>query len=236
MAIALSWSRVSDWMQCNRKFYLKYIAKQFPVEDASKSPHLVKGEQMHKQMERYTIARLNGQDVSNFEAMPACKEAFPMIERVLSAFEECYPEQQVAATKDWVPDEWFGKQVGWRAIWDLSGISRERKIGLLIDWKTGKVTDYDQGEPGQLHLSAIMAMDRYGLEEVTVFYAFLEHKVRVPANGLKLTRKDDYPHIRSFFDRIYETVNRETEWKPLVNQYCNHCPATKAQCQFSRKI
>lgn len=239
MAIALSWSRVSDWQQCNLKFYLKYIAKAFPQEDASKSVHLVKGSEMHKQMESYTYDKINKKDTTTLAASPACRDAFPLIDRVQANFEEIWPERQVAVTYDFKPTEWFGADVAWRSIWDFSGINRRRPSvrghALIIDWKTGKVTDYDHGEPGQLHLAAAMAIPVYDVDDVDIFYAFLEHKVKRPEKPLRITAEEDYPHIKAFFNKIYDTVNKETAWKPQVNSYCNYCPATKAQCQFSRK-
>jgi hypothetical protein len=235
MAIALSWSRVSDFLQCPRKFFLKYVTKGFPPEDASKSVHLVKGSEMHKQMELYTYSKINGVAYDK-PASPACKDAFPMVDRIFDTFDQVWPERQVAVNGEWKPDEWFGKQVAWRSIWDLSAVSMKNRSALLIDWKTGKVQDYGEEEPGQLHLSAAMAMDVLGVDEVTIFYAFLEFKVKKPEGGLKLTRELDYQPIRQHFTQIYDKVNVEKEWKPTVNQYCNYCPATKAQCQFSRKV
>ena len=55
MAIALSWSRLSDYLQCPLKFKLKYLTKEFPPEDFEKSVHLVKGAQYHKQLEDYVL-------------------------------------------------------------------------------------------------------------------------------------------------------------------------------------
>lgn len=231
--IALSWSRVSDYLQCARKFHLKYIAKSFPHEDATKSVHLVKGAEMHKQLEHYVYDKINGVDTSQKPFSPACKETLPMIDKVMGSFGQVWPERQIAVNQDWKQVEWFAKDTAWRAIWDFSAILE--KLALIIDWKTGKVQDYDIDEPGQLHLSAAMAMDVYGVEEVMVFYAYIEHKVKKPEEGLRLTKKDNYQPIRSYFTQILDRVNSETEWKPTVNQFCNYCPATKAQCPFSRK-
>lgn len=233
MAIALSWSRVSDYLQCPRKFYLKYIEKGFPAEDVSKSIHLVKGAEMHKQMEQYVYAKINGKPYE-IPASTACRDTFPMVDRIMSNLNQVWPERQVAVNSDWKQAEWFGKDVAWRSIWDFSGVNPGE--ALIIDWKTGKVQEYGEEEPGQLHLSAAMAMDIYDVERVTIFYAFIEHKLIKPAGGMTLTRENDYQPIRQHFTQIYDKVNAETAWKPEVNQYCNWCPATKQQCQFSRKV
>ena len=232
--IALSWSRVSDWLQCARKFQLKYVVKGFPKEDASKSVHLVKGAEMHKQLENYVYDRLNGANGAEKPFSPACRDTLPMIDKIMSAFPTVRPESQFALNADWKPVEWFASDAAWRVIMDLSAISD--KSALIIDWKTGKVQNYDVGEPGQLHLSGAMAMDLFDVDIVTVFYAFIEHKVKKPESGLVLSRNEDYKPIRGYFTQILEKVNSEKEWKPTVNQFCNYCPATRSQCQFSKKM
>jgi hypothetical protein len=236
MPIALSWSRVSDFLQCRKKFHLKYIAKAFPQEDASKSVHLVKGAEMHKQLENYVYDKLNGNDASGKHYSPAIKDTLPMVDRILRAFHTVRPESQFAVNADWKQVEWFAKDTAWRAIMDLSAVNGPQ--ALIIDWKTGKVQDYgtEDEEPGQLHLSGAMGMDLFGVDEVTVFYAFVEHKEKRPREGLKLTRAKDYADIRGYFTQVYDTVNSEVEWAPRINQYCNYCPATKAQCKFSKKM
>lgn len=231
MSIALSWSRISDYDQCARKFYLKYISKQFPKEDISKSIHLVKGAEMHKQLENYVYAKINKKDANSLPMSTPVKEALPLVNRVFDNFSEVWPERQVAVTYDFKPTGWFDADVGFRSIWDFSGLNKGH--ALIIDWKTGKVQDYAD-ECGQLHLSGAMGNAVFQAETVDIFYAFIEHKVMKPETPLRLT-EDEFPHIRGFFQRIYDKVNAEKEWSPMVNQYCNWCPATKSQCQFSRK-
>lgn len=228
--IALSWSRISDWNQCPRKFYLKYIEKGFPKEDASKSIHLVKGTAMHKQLEEYVYARINGTDLSKVELSEACRNTVPLIEKIIGAFTQVWPERQVAVTYDFKPTTWFGSDVAFRSIWDFSGINPGHAV--IVDYKTGKVAEYAD-ECGQLHLSAAMGNAVYEAQIVDIFYAFIEHKIIKPAKPLQLTN-DDFPHIQAFFKRIFDTVNSEKEWKARANQYCNWCPATKAQCPNSR--
>lgn len=231
MAIALSWSRISDWQQCPRKFYLKYIEKAFPQEDMTKSPHLVKGSMLHKQLENYVYGLINKEDVTKMEFHDSVKQTLPLVDKFISAFGQVWPERQVAVTYDFKPTGWFDKDVAFRAIWDLSGMNPGH--AAIVDYKSGKVAEYGD-ECGQLHLSAAMANSVYEAEKVDIFYAFIEFKIIKPSVPLRLTN-DDFPHIRNFFLRIYDTVNRETDWAPRANQFCNWCAATKDQCPNSRK-
>lgn len=231
MAIALSWSRISDYQQCPRKFYLKYLAKGFPPEDVSKSIHLVKGAEMHKQLENYTLAKING-EAPAAHMSGAVANALPIVDSIFKNFGKVWPERQVAVTYDFRPTEWFGKDVGFRAIWDISAVNV--RSALIFDWKTGKVQNFDEEEPGQLHLSSAMAEPVLDVDDVSIAYAYIEHKVMKPPKPLNF-KKDEFPHIRGFFQRIYDTVNREKDWKPRANQFCNWCPATQKQCELSRK-
>jgi hypothetical protein len=232
MTIALSWSRISDYNQCPRKFFLKYIAKGFPQEDASKSIHLVKGAEIHKQLENYTFAKINGKP-PEAHMSGAVSNALPIVDKIFANYGKVWPERQVAVTYDFRPAEWFGKDVGFRAIWDISAVNV--RSALILDWKTGKVQDFDQEEPGQLHLSAAMAQPLLDIDEAHIAYAYVEHKILKPAIPLKFTG-EDFPHIRGFFQRTFDTVNREKDWKPRANPFCNWCPATQKQCELSRKI
>ena len=47
--MALSYSRLSDFNQCPRKFYLKYVEKaaNFQMKQEDKSIHLVRGDNVH---------------------------------------------------------------------------------------------------------------------------------------------------------------------------------------------
>lgn len=231
MPIALSWSRISDWDQCPRKFYLKHVARGFPKEDISKSVHLVKGAEIHKQLENFVYAKLNKKPVEEVPMVQSAKSTIPLIERVMGQFSDVWPERQVAVTYDFKPAEWFGADVGFRSIWDFSGLNTGH--ALILDWKTGKVYDYED-ECGQLHLSGAMGNAIFGADVVDIAYVYVEQKIMKPETPLRL-EADDFPHIRAFFQKVYDIVNVEKDWAPRANQYCNWCPATKLQCPLSRK-
>ena len=112
--IALSWSRLSTFQQCPLKFHLQFISKTFKEEE--KSIHLVKGEQLHKQLEDYVIAK-NGGAAMPLGFSPEVKTTLPYVDKLYSLYDAIYPEAQIASTPQWKPAEWFDKSVGWRAIW-----------------------------------------------------------------------------------------------------------------------
>lgn len=238
--IALSWSRLTTYLQCPKKFHLQFITKSFPEEE--KSIHLIKGEQLHKQLEDYVLAK-NGAAPMPLGFSPEVRESLPYVDKLFTLYERVYPEAQVACTPEWTTTEWFDRSVGWRAIWDVIGLRSE--TCFIGDYKSGKI--YPLGDDfGQLHLSAAMALKRFSdVPEVRTAYIYIEHKkvtpvkvTRHPTDELD-ARGKPVPHLQQvieYFDRRFEQVQREVEWAPTPNDYCKWCPATKAVCKYSRKL
>lgn len=237
--IALSWSRLSTYTQCPRKFHLQFISKSFKEEE--KSIHLIKGEQLHKQLEDYVIAK-NGGASMPLGFSPEVKETLPYVDKLFTLYKGVYPEAQIAATKEWKPTEWFGKDAGWRAIWDVAGLSPQ--TCFIGDYKSGKIYPYGEGY-GQLHLSAVIALERFqDVPEVTAAYIYIEHKKVTPIKVVREPGQIDstgkpiahLAEVRDHFDSEFEKVQMEKNWDPTPNEFCKWCQATKAQCQFSRKL
>lgn len=225
--IALSWSRLSDFQQCPRKFNLKYISKSFPKE--SESIHLVRGQQLHKQLEDYVIAK-NGGSAMPLGFSPEVKDTLPYVDKLYTVYDQVHPEAQIACDVNWNQCEWFAKETAWRSIWDVVGLSPGTVF--IGDWKSGKIYPYGSTF-GQLHLSAVIALERFkDAPEVNAAYVYIEHK---QITKIKVTR-DQLPEVRDHFDSEFHKVNKEVTWDPTPNDNCKWCPATKAQCKFSRKL
>lgn len=225
--LALSWSRLQTYQQCPRKFHLQFITKSFPEE--GKSIHLVKGEQLHKQLEDYVIAK-NGGAAMPLGFSPEVKETLPYVDKLFTIYDSVHPEAQVACDINWNPAEWFGKDVAWRAIWDVCGLRPQ--TCFIGDYKSGKIYPYGSGY-GQLHLSAAIALTRFKeVPEVNAAYIYIEHKKVTP---IKVTR-EELPTVIAYFEREFDKVQMEKAWEPTPNDNCKWCPATKAQCKFSRKL
>lgn len=229
MSIALSWSRLSDYLECPHKFSLKYVLKAFPPDDpAKKSIHLIKGEQLHRQLETYVLARKSLAPMPEAFS-PEVTQTLPIVDKLLNAYTEVFPESQIACKIDWSPEEWFGKSVAWRAIWDLICLHNDHVF--IGDYKSGKIYPYDK-QYGQLHLSAVIALNRFDVDRVEVAYLYLEHKKPV---RIQITQKDR-PQIQKYFEQKYEEVQLEKAWAATPNNNCKWCPATVSQCKFSRKM
>ena len=191
------------------------MTKDYP--DDSDNPHFVRGKRIHGQVEAYINYKKGGNTIPAMAA--ESKNAIPMIDKVFEQYDVVVAERQLATDLDWVKCDWFAKptKVKYRCIVDSMAI-RGREL-LSLDWKTGKVRSYDDAH-GQLHLSSAMLMSVLpDVDTITNSYIFLDHKQSI---SIKLDRADVQKEI-DYFDKKYEIVNTDKEFKPTKHQYCGYC-------------
>jgi hypothetical protein len=232
MTMALSYSRLSDYRQCPNKFKLKYItkAKNF-IEDPNKSIHLVRGGNVHKGLENYVIKKRAGEVGIPASSLAEVESTKPLIDSLMTIY-DVHPELQVAIDVNWQVVDWFSKDAWFRVIYDLIGFGRNLFLG---DYKTGKFKDYtgSMDEPGQLHLSSLVAMAVWEqFEEVDNRYIYVDHKKTI---DLKLTRTEHFETLKQSLIREHAEVNAETIWAPTKNEFCNFCQATLDQCIHAKR-
>lgn len=230
--MALSHSRLNDYNQCPKKFWHKYIGKTASFKEEGTSPHLVRGTNVHKQLENYIIKKTAGEEGIRPSTLPEVEATKPLIDSMFNGYDMVMPEAQVAISDQWKQVEWFSKDTYYRAIYDMIGI-RPRDV-FIGDFKTGKFTDYTPVTGyGQLELSAGIALNMWPeVEEVHTVYIYVDHKKTVK----KTFTQADKPRLVQWFQQEHEKVNADTEFKPTANEFCKWCPATKLQCPYSRKL
>lgn len=230
MTIALSHSRLSDFNECALRFKLKYLDKAFPQEDASKSPHLVRGGNVHKALENYVVKKRSGQASIPPSSLPEVESTKPLIDNLFALYDDVMPEAQLAVNDKWEQVEWFAPDAYYRAI--IDAIAQSETTALIIDYKTGKIRDY-AGYGGQLHLTAAMVMSVFPqYQEVAASYLYVDHK----KSYMVKFQKEERPALVQFFDKESVKVNSEKAWSAKPNDNCGYCQATKAQCKHSRKL
>lgn len=231
--MALSHSRLSDFNQCPRKFKLKYLDKvqNFKEED-TKSPHLIRGTNVHASLEQYIIKKNAGEEGIRPSSLPEVESTKPLIDSLFNNYSSVLPENQVSIDDNWKQVEWFSKDSYYRAIFDM--ICIRKKDILIVDFKTGKLKDYTpENGYGQLELSAAIALSLWSnVETVHTTYLYVDHKKSLS----KTYHQEDKPKLVQWFKQEHAKVNSENEFEPKVNEFCKWCPATKLQCPFSRKL
>jgi len=231
--IALSHSRLNDYNQCPLKFKLKYLdkAKEFKI-DMDKSPHLVRGTNVHEALEKVIVKINAGEKNLRMSSLPEVNTAMPLINSLFDNYQRVLPEAQIAIDDQWEHCEWFSHDAYYRAIFDA--ICLNKTEALIVDWKTGKFRDYTPpGGMGQLELSAAIALCLWPqMDSITTMYVYVDHKKTVK----KTVTMADKERLMDHFKAEHEKVNADTDFIATTNQYCKWCEATKSQCRFSRKM
>ena len=213
--MALSFSRVDAYLQCPLQFEAKFITKTYP--DENNSPALVKGKEIHSQLENWMKASLVGKDVPNLSVHAA--NAVPIMTNILENYTSISPENQLAIDESWSVCDWFASNVYYRAVVDLMAFKGDTEA-IVVDYKTGKVRGYEAGKHAQLNLTAAMLFSIYPqLETIKCYYLFVEHK---QTSSAKFYRHELEELKRPFVD-IHNEINTCTDFKPKTNQYCRWC-------------
>jgi hypothetical protein len=224
---------LSDFRQCPLKFKLKYLEKAANFkEDASKSPHLVRGGNVHKALENYVIKRRAGEEGIPVSSLQEVESSKPLVNKLMEVY-DLHPEHQIAINDKFQLVDWFSNDAWFRVIFDLIGFGSNLLLG---DWKTGKLTDYSgtMAEPGQLHYSALVGMAVWPqYNEVLTSYFYVDHK---HTHKEMFTREEHFDSLKKALIHEHNEVNSESTWAPCVNEYCKWCQATKDQCSYSRKV
>lgn len=221
--VAWSFSRLTDFEQCPRKFHHKYLLKD--VKEPP-SEHMEYGKQVHKAIEDY---------INTGKPLPKTQlHMKPMIDALQKKYPTNYAELQLAVDQDWQPTDWFAKNVMARAMLDWTLFSDDGKFAVLIDWKTGKVKE----ELDQLELSAAMLFAHYpDLQTITPKLIFTEHKQTVPEDNFMVGRGVEDQIMEEFWERgenIQHAV-RSGKWQPRKSGLCGWCPLRPDQCEFKKR-
>lgn len=141
-----SYSSISLFQQCPRKYYRLRIAKDV-VEPPQQ--HLLYGSEVHKAAERY---------VGYGEPLPAKYSQFkPQLDAMIALPGEKHCELELGLTKDFEPCGFRDKRVWFRGIADLLVINGDK--ARVIDYKTGRSSQY--ADTKQLELLSLLVFKHF---------------------------------------------------------------------------
>ena len=127
--IAWSYSTLSLYQQCPKKYYHLKVAKDIKEPQ---SEAMLFGNEIHKIAENYVV---NGTPVpEKYKQIEAALESVRNIEG------EKLCENKLGLTQDLKPCGFFDKNVWWRGIADIIILQGDR--ALTIDYKTGKKSQF----------------------------------------------------------------------------------------------
>lgn len=204
---AWSYSRLTSYEQCPRKYFKENVEKSIPFEE---SDEMRTGKEWHKAAELF---------VRNGKALPIHMRHWEgTLQMLRDAPGEKMIEQQIALDISWKPVEWFAKDAWLRVKSDITIVNG--KEGVQFDYKTGKVKD----DFTQLRLnSAVTFHLAPEIERITHAFLWVKSNEVSPE---KMTRAQVPDFWAKMLPRVakYQEAHDKNEFPPrpcfLCKGYC----------------
>ena len=202
---AWSYSSISTYIQCPRKYQAEKVTKEVPYQDTEATLY---GKAVHLAAEEFIR---DGKPVPD-------KFAFmrELLEPVSKYAGKHLCEYRLGLTRDLEPCEFFSKDVWWRGIPDFLALDGE--TATMIDYKTGKSSKY--ADTKQLDLLALAIFKHF--PEVKKIKAGL---LFVIANDFIKTKYEKVEHEKTWVNWLQDTARLEKAlelgvWNPKPNFSC----------------
>ena len=217
---ACSYSSISTFKQCPKKYYHLKVAKD--VKDVSSSA-MYYGNEVHRAAEHY---------VKKGTPIPT---KFKFIKKTLDSLNniqgEKHCEIRMALAKEdgeYVPTTFFADNVWWRGIADLLIVDDDK--AYLVDYKTGKSAKY--ADTKQLDLLAGATFTHYpGIKSIKSALAYVVSNEFVQKKHTSDMRKSYLTVFDDELERLDSAEENEV-WNAIDGPLCAYCPVTK--CEHNR--
>ena len=213
MKLTWSYTMLSTFEECPRKFHSRYILK----EKEPPSPALEKGREIHKQCEDY----LRGGDVAPFLAVASVRNS--------AKGKKLAVEQKMGLNGQMEPVGFFEDNVWGRGAADV--IILDDAKAFMVDWKTGKVREKEDQLAILSHAFVFPHYPR--IQEITACNIFLEHGKTGAIR--KYTRDQSAAFWQQFLPRIerMEKAVESNSFSMMPGPLCSWCHVS--QCPNNRR-
>lgn len=211
--LAWSFSAISVWKTCKKKFFHLRVAKD--VKDGD-SEAAAEGKAIHDALFQYVI---KGKDLPI--GMKPHEELANSYKVKGKACDDMQGELKLCLNDKLKPVGWFAKDAWVRAVLDLLLV--KGKTAVLVDWKTGKRRlSWDQ-----LELSAAI-LSRY-MPEIEEFHLVFEWLNAGERDVQKIHKSELKQVWLKFFPVIQEIEEAEanTEFPATPSGLCGWCPVVE---------
>ena len=217
-----SFSKISTYKSCPRKFKFQYIDKIGKYED---SPALIKGRTVHYLIENSQLSpeeyseemKQNIQDYpgtldikKNFEESDLGKKYLRDIDK------DAIQEFKIGLSNSLEPAE-YNKESLFNGIIDY--ICVKEGILYLIDFKTGKYREVRFQDYSQLLYYAIYFFQKYGIQKIIISFIYVEHNlendVELDIKYLNNYKKELLTSIKNIEDDVVFTEKK--------SKLCDYC-------------
>jgi hypothetical protein len=215
-----SYSRLKNFETCQRRHEQVDILKAFQEDEGEA---LVFGNQAHDALAR---------SLKSGEPLPEDFSVYQhWVDRIRPRYDSdrAYAELKLALTKDHGPSEFFGNGAWFRGVVDYIKMrdTPAGTVGLLIDWKTGKVVE----DSVQLALFAALAFAHYPLlVKVRTEFVWLKDDVSTREDFTRADMGDLWASLAPRIQALEHAHNTGT-YLPVKGRLCRlYCPVTS--CEF----
>ncbi len=221
-----SHSRLNCFSQCPEKFKYKYVRKEkVPVIPQK---HFEKGRYIHSLMESYPepLAKQPNFSLSSDQDI---KEYNKIVVRFLKDNENVKKLlKNPASNKEqafYLNDDYDvqSKKKGSLLTGFVDYCVQNGKSGLIIDWKTGKVSKIKKETDDQTKLYALWFFQNFDVEEIECWYYYIDHN---EVTKIKYSKDEVQSMVSHFKDKI-NTIEETTEFELRPSYLCNYCDYQK---------
>lgn len=218
-ALPWSFSSLSSYETCPRRFYLTRIAKVVTEPQTQATLH---GNEVHKALEQY---------VGGVRALPDKYESYRAVADKLRATPgQKLLEHKFGLTKGLKACGFFDADVWVRGVLDVNILRTTEAI--VLDYKTGK----RKPDNDQLRLFAGAALNLWPyIEKVKTGYIWLQTG---QIDSETFTQDDAKPIMAEFSARVFrmEESQRKNDWPAKPSGLCaNWCPVGRSNCEYCGK-
>ena len=223
-----SYSKMSCWNSCAKKFYFQYIAK---VKVDKPQIHLQRGKLVHGLIEAiiknsvkdYNIKQFNLEKEDIDRSINIVKSfcSTPNFRSIAKQTYYKFTEHEFLLNNSLNPT--FDKKSALlKGFIDLICV-KDNDILKIFDWKTGgksiaNISAFPLSEY-QFEVYALYALQKYEMKNCICYYGYVEHDHFVEFSF----DANDIERIKSkVFDNI-NSIETDTEFKKTINKLCDYC-------------
>ena len=210
-----SYSSLSSYETCPKRFYLTRISKQVSEPQTQATLH---GNEVHGALEKYVGGKA--------DLAPKYDSYRPIADKLKAAPGQKLLEYKFGLTKTLQPTTFFGKDVWVRGVLDVCIVKEDSAV--VLDYKTGKrKIDMDQLK---LFAGSALALWPY-VKQVKTGYIWLQ----TDQMDTEVFKPEDKVTIfQDFAARVHrmETSEKNDDWPAQPSGLCRAwCPVGKSLCE-----
>lgn len=216
-----SYSSISLFQQCPRKYYRLRVVKDI-VEPPT--PHLDYGKEVHKAAEDYVCGGIPIPEKYGYIK--------PHLDVLLQIPGKRYCEYEMGLTKEFEPCKFRDPNVWVRGIADLLVIDEEKESARIIDYKTGKSSQY--ADTKQLELLALLVFKHFPfVKTIKAGLMFVVAEDLIRANYEAKAQNEVWQKWLPEIQRLEKAFDTEV-WNAKPNFTCRKfCPVV--DCEHNGK-